>query len=75
MSLKPQFFRSHLDFFQDNLKDFIEEHGERIHRDVKPMGRRYQGQLDSAMMEDCIWCFMRRDTLAHEQRYRSAIHF
>ena len=37
MSLKPQFFCSHLDFFQDNLKDFIEEHGERIHQNIKQM--------------------------------------
>ena len=75
MSLKLHFLCSHLDFFQDNLGDFSEEHGERFHQDIEPMERRYQGRWDSAMMGDYVWCLMRHDTSAHKRKARSAIHF
>ena len=75
MSLKLHFLCSHLDFFQDNLGDFSEKHGERFHQDIKPMERRYQGRWDSAMMGDYLWCLMTHDTSAHKQKARSAIHF
>ena len=75
MSLKLHFLCSHLGFFQDNLGDFSEEHGERFHQDIEPMERRYQGRWDSAMMGDYVWCLMRHDTSAHKRKARSAIHF
>ena len=37
MSVKLHFLRSHLDFFQENLGDFSEEHGERFHQDIEPV--------------------------------------
>ena len=37
MSVKLHFLCSHLDFLQENLGDFREEHGERFHQDIKPM--------------------------------------
>ena len=37
MSVKLHFLCSHLDFFQENLGDFSEEHGERFHQDIEPM--------------------------------------
>ena len=54
MSVKPHFLCSHLDFFQENLCDFSEEHGERFHQDIEPMERRYKDRWDSAMMGDYI---------------------
>uniref|UniRef100_A0A1B6BZC3 Uncharacterized protein n=1 Tax=Clastoptera arizonana TaxID=38151 RepID=A0A1B6BZC3_9HEMI len=44
MSLKIQFFNSHLDYFPENLGDFSEEQGERFHQDIKLMEKRYQGR-------------------------------
>ena len=37
MSVKLYFLCSHLDFFQENLGNFHEEHGERFHQDIEPM--------------------------------------
>ena len=37
MSVKLHFLCSRLDFFQENLDDFSEEHGERFHQDIEPM--------------------------------------
>ncbi|KAI6659862.1 hypothetical protein LOD99_14202 [Oopsacas minuta] len=50
MSLKLHFLCSHLDFFQENLGDFSEEHDERFDQDIQLMEKRYQGRWDSAMM-------------------------
>ena len=36
-SVKLHFLCSHLDFFQENLGDFSEEHGERFYQDIEPM--------------------------------------
>ena len=44
MSIKLHFLRSRLDFFQNNLGDFSEEHGERFHQDIKPMEKRHKGR-------------------------------
>ena len=44
MSVKFRFLCSHLDFFQENLGNFSEEHGERFHQDIEPMERRYKGR-------------------------------
>ena len=37
MSLKLHFLHSHLDFFQDNLGNVSEEHGEKFHQDIQVM--------------------------------------
>ena len=75
MSIKLHFLHCHLDFFQENLGDFSEEHGERFHQDIQPMERRYQGRWDSAMMGDCIWFLIREDTSGHKRKARSTVHF
>ena len=59
MSVKLHFLCSHLDFIQENLGDFSEEHAERYHQDIEPMKRRYKGRWDSAMMGDHIWSLIR----------------
>ena len=75
MSVKLHFLCSHLDFFQENLGDFSEERGERLHQDIEPMERRYKGRWDSAMMGDCIWSLIRQDKSGHKRKARSTVHF
>ena len=39
MSVEIHFLRSDLDYFQENCGDFIEEQGERVHRDISDTRR------------------------------------
>jgi hypothetical protein len=41
MSLTIHFLHSHLDFFPENCGALSDEHGERIHRDIAAMEKRY----------------------------------
>nr|XP_036675074.1 uncharacterized protein LOC118878042 isoform X1 [Drosophila suzukii] len=50
MSLKIHFLDSHLDFFPENLGAVSDEHGERIHQQMKEIERRYHGFWDAAML-------------------------
>ena len=75
MSVKLHFLCSHLDFFQENLGDFSEEHGERFHQDIEPMERRHKGRWDCAMMGDYIWSLIRQDKSDHKRKARSTVHF
>ncbi|GBO11908.1 hypothetical protein AVEN_227220-1 [Araneus ventricosus] len=43
-SSEVHFLDSHLDYFPENLGAVSEEQGERFHRDIKEMERRYQGK-------------------------------
>ena len=75
MSVKLHFLCSHLDFFQENLGDFSEKHGERFHQDINPMEKRYKSRWDSAMMGDYIWPLVRQDKSGHKRKARSTVHF
>ena len=75
ISVKLHFLCSHLDFFQENLGDFSEEHGERFHQDIEPMERRYKGRWDSAIMGDYIWSLIRQDKSGYKRKARSTVHF
>ncbi len=44
MSFKLHLLHSRLDFFRDNLGSASEEHGERFHRVIQVMEKRYQGR-------------------------------
>jgi hypothetical protein len=44
MSLKIHFLHSHLDFFPKNCEALSDEHGERFHRDIAAMEKRYKGK-------------------------------
>ena len=62
MSVKLHFLCSHLDFFQENLADFSEEHGERFHQDIEPMEKRYRGRWDSECNDGrLLWSLVRQD--------------
>jgi len=55
MSLKIHFLESQRDFFPENLGEFSDEHGERFHRDIMAMEKRYQGKRMLSMLADYCW--------------------
>ena len=59
MSIKLHYLHSHLDRFPNNLGDFSEEHGERLHPDIKLIENRYQGRWNRHMMADYCWTIQR----------------
>ncbi|GBN26612.1 hypothetical protein AVEN_90943-1 [Araneus ventricosus] len=59
MSLKVHFLHSHIDFFPENLGAYSEEQGERFHKDVRDIERRYQGRRDVNMLADYCWMIRR----------------
>ncbi|GBN56316.1 hypothetical protein AVEN_16018-1 [Araneus ventricosus] len=59
MSLKVHFLNSHLDYFPENLGAVSEEQGERFHRDIKEMERRYQGKWNVSMIAGYCWMLQR----------------
>ena len=75
MSVKLHLLCSHLDFFQENLVDFSEEHGERFHQNIETMGKRYKGHWDSTMMGDYVWSLVRQDKSGHKRKARATVHF
>jgi len=76
MSLKLHFLYSHLDFFQENLRAFSEEHGEIFYQAIQQIEKRYQSRRwDSAMMGDYMWSLIREDTYDHKRKARSTVNF
>jgi hypothetical protein len=59
MSLKIHFLESHLDFFPENLGEVSDEHGERFHKDISAMEKRYQGKWTSSMLVEYCWTLKR----------------
>ena len=60
MSLKIDFFGSHLDFFPpENLGEVSDDFGERFHQDIMTIEKRYQGKWSSSMLADYCWTLMR----------------
>jgi hypothetical protein len=59
VSLKTHFPHSHLDFFSENCGAVSDEHGERFHRFISSIERRYQGKWNCAMLADCRWTLAR----------------
>ncbi|UYV82424.1 hypothetical protein LAZ67_21002037 [Cordylochernes scorpioides] len=51
MSIKVHYLHSHLDKFPDNLGEYSDEQGERIHQYMKVMEERYQGVWDCHMWQ------------------------
>jgi len=67
MSLKNHFLQSHLDFFQENLGEISDEHGERFHQDIMGMEKLYEGKWTSRMLADYCWTLKRN---VHDAKYR-----
>ena len=75
MSLKLHFLHSHLDFFQENLENVSEEHGEKFHQDIQVMEKCYQGRWDEAMMGDYVWNLVWKCNITYKQKSYSNVHF
>jgi hypothetical protein len=59
MSLKRHLLHSHLDYFPENLGSLSEEQGERFHKEVKEIERRYKGRWNVNMLADYWWMLKR----------------
>ena len=55
MSLKIHRFYSYLDYFDNNMGDVSDEHGERFHQELVSFEKRYQNQVTCNMLADYIW--------------------
>ena len=75
MSLKIHFLDSHLTFFPDNLGMVSDEQGERFHKDIQLMERRYQGFWNASMMGDYLWMLYRDNASTTHARQSSSNHF
>ena len=65
MSLKVYVLHSHLDFFAENLGDVRDEHGERFHRDISVMEKRFIGKRNPGMLVDYCWNIIKEDNTIH----------
>ena len=70
MSLKLHVLHSHIDEFKDNLGDYSEEQGERLHQAVKLFEERYKGQNNENIMGDYIWNLVRESDLTYNRQSR-----
>jgi hypothetical protein len=59
MSLKIHFLHPRLDFFPKNCGAVSVEHGERFHKDIPAMEKRYAGKWSSAILADYCWTVTR----------------
>ena len=46
MNVRLHYLETHVEYFPSYLGDYSEEHGERFHKDIKVMEKRYQGNWD-----------------------------
>jgi hypothetical protein len=58
-SLKIHFLHCHLDYFPESCGTLSDEHGERFHRDIAAMEKRYQGKWISSILADYCWTVTR----------------
>lgn len=52
MSLKIYFLGPHLNFFPENLGGVLDEHGERFHKDMMHIEKRYNEKWSEAIIGD-----------------------
>jgi hypothetical protein len=70
MSLELHFLFSHFEQFPENLGAVSEEQGERFHRDIKEMERRYEGRWSVSMMADYCWMLKHDECdITHKRKY------
>ena len=63
MSLKIHFLDSHLDFFPEKLGPFNDEHGERFHKDIATIEKRYQRKWSMRSLADYCCRLIRNDPI------------
>lgn len=59
MSLKIHFLHNHLDYFQNNMGDYSDEHGERFHQDIALIETRFKGKNLVHMLGEYCWSLCR----------------
>jgi hypothetical protein len=59
MSLKIHSLHHHLNSFPENCGALSDEHGQRFHRDIAAMEKRYQGKWSSSMLGGYCWTVTR----------------
>ncbi|UYV71963.1 hypothetical protein LAZ67_9001368 [Cordylochernes scorpioides] len=72
MSPKIHFLHSHLDLFPDNLGAVSDEQGERFHKDISSMEKRFQGKWSPGMLADYCWT-LKRDVPQAKYRRKSTV--
>lgn len=75
MSIKVHFLDSHLDFFPENLGQFSDEQGERVHQEMLSIEKRFHGKSQIKMLADYCWSLQRDTDDASYKRKRSSKHF
>ena len=75
MPLELHFLHSHLDFFQDNLRNVSKEHGKKFHHDIQVMEKHYQGMWNEAIMGDYLWNLIQKCNTTYQQKNYSSIYF
>ncbi|UYV75842.1 K02A2.6-like [Cordylochernes scorpioides] len=73
MPLKINFLHSHLDLFPGNIGGVSDEHGERFHRDISSMEKRYQDKWSSVMLADYFWTLNKDVPQAKSSLMRSTV--
>lgn len=68
MSLKVHFLDSHLHYFPESCSDVSDEHGERFHKDIMSMEKRYEGKWIPAMLADYCWNIIRDCKIEHKRK-------
>lgn len=75
MSLKIHFLHNHLNFFQPNLGDYSDEHGERFHQDIAEIEKRYKGKDIRYMLAQYCWSLCRDTKTDMYKRQNRRIKF
>lgn len=68
MSPKLHYLHSHIDQFPSNCGQFSDEHGERMHQDLREVEKRYQGRVGPRMLADFCWQQVRNHPSAIHKR-------
>jgi len=75
MPLKVHFLDFRLDFFPENLGAVSDVHGERFHKDISTIKKRYQGKWSPSMLADYCWTLIRDVPQAKYIRKSSTVTF
>mgnify|MGYP004581398979 CR=1 FL=1 len=75
MSIKIHFLHSHLEFFPENLGKLSDEQGERFHKELWEIEKRFQGKSSVNMMSEYCWSVKRNESDFELKRKRTREFF
>lgn len=67
MSIKIRFLHSHTDLFLKNVRNIIDEEGERFHQRIKEMRKVYQGRENGNILAD--YCYILQSKRKSDREY------